>query len=92
MSELARWLRSWTAKENAERGTRRRIERFHRWAAEVEVLEAQLARCREALRLSLRRKGSYRHLPFCPGILPNHHCWAECERGRAALRASGEGP
>jgi hypothetical protein len=36
--DLVSWLRSWHAREGAQRGTRRRIERFHRWADVVSAL------------------------------------------------------
>jgi hypothetical protein len=38
LSDLIAWLRGWTARDGAERGERRRIERFHAWADAVEAL------------------------------------------------------
>lgn len=41
---------------------------------------------------ALRRKGYRNHLPWCPGSLPKHNCWPECEALRAALATSaGQG-
>lgn len=74
--ELRSWLRNWVAREGAERGTRRRIDRFHRWAETVDAL-LSLAEQHEELARILR-----------PDLSRNEggHCVC-CLRAWEALRA-----
>jgi hypothetical protein len=57
LKDAVRWLRSWTARKGAERGLRRRIERFHRWADQIEEQAEEIERLREE-RDEWARKGA----------------------------------
>jgi hypothetical protein len=49
LKDAVRWLRSWTARKGAERGLRRRIERFHRWADQIEEQAEEIERLQRKL-------------------------------------------
>jgi hypothetical protein len=55
LADLEHWLRSWHVRPGVERGMRRRIERFHRWAAELTALRERLRQNTESHQRTLDR-------------------------------------